>query len=342
MACRADRPTHDASAQDGCRARRPAARSGSAQGRPRVHRELCDEALDTYDPTEAEHRRVAAADGRKVDVHIDQAGRHGTIDIVASTDTGDAIDFETVTHAAADLKQAGSTETLDVRRSMALGVIARHYLGHGLGPATKPRQVTINVHLRDQQIGRCDTTRAPISVEQVKGWCTHPDTHVTIRPVLDLNEHIRVDGYEVPDRLARQAAERDGTCIHPWCTQPARSCDNDHCDPYDQGGTTSTDNIAPGVEDTTAPRPTDDGATNSSDPAPTSGNDPAATGTTATASAPPTSADSLPTEHGGCVVVLRHGRARPMVPRVGILGAGRGRRVASTWWAVAGSCSPDS
>ena len=82
-------------------------------------------------------------------------------------------------------------------------------------------------------------------MEQVKSWCTHPDTHVTIRPVLDLTEHIRVDQYEIPDRLAQQAAERDGTCIHPWCTQPARSCDNDHCIPYSEGGTTSTDNIAP-------------------------------------------------------------------------------------------------
>ena len=124
-------------------------------------------------------------------------------------------------------------------------MIARHYLGHGLGPATKPRQVTIHVHLRDQEVGRCETTRAPISVEQVKGWCAHPDTHVTIRPVLDLNDYIRVDGYEVPDRLAHQVAERDGTCIHPWCTRPARCCDNDHCVPYGEGGTTGTDNIAP-------------------------------------------------------------------------------------------------
>ena len=66
-----------------------------------------------------------------------------------------------------------------------------------------------------------------------------------IRPIKDLNEHIRVDAYEVPDRLADQADERDGTCVHPWCTRPARGCDKDHCQPYDRGGTTSSDNIAP-------------------------------------------------------------------------------------------------
>ena len=71
---------------------------------------------------------------------------------------------------------------------MALGVIARHYLGDALntghepGPLVKPRQVTINVHLRDPDTGRCDTTRAPISVDQVRSWCTHPDTQVVINP----------------------------------------------------------------------------------------------------------------------------------------------------------------
>ena len=214
---------------------------------------LCQEALDAFDPAEAEARRVAAAENRRVRVHLDQAGRHGTVDADAVLDTADGLDLETaVAQAAAELAAAGSTDTLDIRRSQAVGVIARHYLGdllnagrEGPGPRTKPRQLNINVHVRDQDTGRCETTRSPISVEQVKGWCTHPDTQVTIRQVIDLNEHIRVDQYEVPDRLDHQVTERDGTCIHPWCTRPAISCDDDHCVPYDDGGPTSSDNIAP-------------------------------------------------------------------------------------------------
>ena len=82
---------------------------------------LCQEALDTFDPDEAEARRVAAAESRRVDVHPD-AGRTGTVDVIASTDPADALDLETaVAQAAAELKAAGSTESLDVRRSMALG-----------------------------------------------------------------------------------------------------------------------------------------------------------------------------------------------------------------------------
>ena len=211
------------------------------------------------------------------------ADRTGTVEVAASVDLADALDLETaVAQAAAELKAGGSTESLDVRRSMALGVIARHYLGDALntgresGPLAKPRQVAINVHLRDQDTGRCDTTRAPISVEQVQAWCTHPDTQVIIRPIRDLNDHIRVDAYEVPDRLADQADERDGTCVHPWCTRPARGCDKDHCQPYDRGGTTSSDNIAPLCRHITEPRPTPGGATGSSDRAPTCGPHPPA------------------------------------------------------------------
>jgi len=63
-------------------------------------------------------------------------------------------------------------------------------------------------------------------------------------PVIDLTEHLHVNQYEVPDRLAAQAAERDLTCVFPWCTRPAESCDLDHVIPYSDGGTTSSDNIA--------------------------------------------------------------------------------------------------
>ncbi len=58
--------------------------------------------------------------------------------------------------------------------------------------------------------------------------------------------------YEVPDRLDEQVTERDGTCIHPWCTRPATSCDDDHCIPYDQGGETSSDQHRPTLP-TTSP-----------------------------------------------------------------------------------------
>ena len=219
----------------------------------RLTERLCREALDTYDPVEAEARRVAAAEARHVDVHIRDADRTGTVDVVASVDTADALDLEAaVAQAAAELKAGGSTESLDVRRSMALGVIARHYLavmlntGREAGPLTKPRQVVDQRAPPRRRTPDAATPPVPRSAwNKCKSWCTHPDTQVIIRPIRDLNHHIRVDAYEVPDRLADQVDERDGSCIHPWCTRPARGCDKDHCQPYDRGGTTSSDNVAP-------------------------------------------------------------------------------------------------
>jgi hypothetical protein len=214
---------------------------------------LCQEALAHFDPDAAEERRQAAMDRRRVEVHSRDADPAGTLDISATTDTADGLDLDTaLNQVAAELKAAGCTEPLDVRRSMALGLLARRQLGldlnygrEGSGPLVKPRQVTINVHLHDQQIGRCETTRSPITVEQVKGWCTNPDTQVNIRPIKDLNDHIRVDQYEVPDRLDDQVTERDGTCVFPWCTRPVQSCDDDHTVPYERGGPTCSCNIAP-------------------------------------------------------------------------------------------------
>ena len=65
------------------------------------------------------------------------------------------------------------------------------------------------------------------------------------QPVIDLDEHIHVGSYEVPDRLAEQIDLRDATCVFPWCTRTARRCDHDHVVPHSDGGTTCSCNIAP-------------------------------------------------------------------------------------------------
>ena len=63
--------------------------------------------------------------------------------------------------------------------------------------------------------------------------------------MIDLHDKVRVDQYEVPDRIAEHAQLRDGGCVFPWCTRPARSCDIDHIVPAARGGETATDNLAP-------------------------------------------------------------------------------------------------
>uniref|UniRef100_UPI003569AD0A HNH endonuclease signature motif containing protein n=1 Tax=Nocardioides sp. TaxID=35761 RepID=UPI003569AD0A len=49
----------------------------------------------------------------------------------------------------------------------------------------------------------------------------------------------------VPDRIREQSVLLNPTCVFPWCTRSARGCDSDHIQPYDAGGSTASDNIAP-------------------------------------------------------------------------------------------------
>lgn len=50
--------------------------------------------------------------------------------------------------------------------------------------------------------------------------------------------------YVPPAALADFVIARDGTCRFPGCSVPARRCDLDHIVPFDQGGSTSSDNLA--------------------------------------------------------------------------------------------------
>ena len=83
-----------------------------------------------------------------------------------------------------------------------------------------------------------ENQRRVVTADQIRIWCANPDAQVIVKPVIDLNEHIHVEGYEVPTRLREQAMLRDHTCVFPWCTRSARKADADHVIPYAEGGTT--------------------------------------------------------------------------------------------------------
>jgi 5-methylcytosine-specific restriction endonuclease McrA len=182
-----------------------------------------------------------------------------------------------VAQGAEALKALGSNDCLDVRRSQAAGQIARNQIALDLTETTgeaavtprwsssersertdettrrKPRQVVLHVHLSEAaitgstglELARVENHRQVVTADQIRTWCASPDAQVVVKPVIDLNEHIHVEGYEVPARLREQTILRDHTCVFPWCTRSARKADADHVIPYAEGGTTSSDNIAP-------------------------------------------------------------------------------------------------
>ena len=97
-----------------------------------------------------------------------------------------------------------------------------------------------NLHL-----ARVEEGRRIVTTDQVRTWCANPDTRVTVRPVIDVEDLVHVEAYEVPDRLQEQAQLRDHSCVFPWCSAPARSADCDHVIAHTDGGPTCSCNLAP-------------------------------------------------------------------------------------------------
>jgi hypothetical protein len=210
---------------------------------------LVEEAMVRFDPEAAEAKRLAAAEQRKFDIDLQHVTHDGVAWVGGCLDVADARDLEhAVQVAAADLAALGSTESLDVRRSQAVGVLARRQLTLDLnapGETTvKARQVVIHVHAAPDGTMTVEGGGS-LSPEQVRAWCTNPDTQVVIKPVIDLNATETTDRWAVPDRMREQVVLRDRTCVFPLCNVNARRCDLDHTQPWHDGGPTTPANLAP-------------------------------------------------------------------------------------------------
>ncbi|MQW76278.1 DUF222 domain-containing protein [Nocardioides sp. dk4132] len=224
---------------------------------------LVDQARVAFDPEGAEKQRREAADGRRFDVHTDKTIHDGIAHVEGVLDLADALDLDTaIRQGAEELATLGSTESLNVRRSMAAGELARRQLAFDLraeaggdsASVVKPRQVVIHVHLSDAAISRdeagiahVEETRSIVFTEQVRDWCSG-DAQVVIKPVIDLEAHHHTDAYAVPDRLVEQTRLTQPVCAFPWCERPARRCDTDHVTAHrtgPSGGPTCSCNLAP-------------------------------------------------------------------------------------------------
>jgi hypothetical protein len=214
---------------------------------------LADEAIATYMPDLAEERRLAHADHRHFTIEQQQFSYAGTAAVHGELDLADAHDLEhAISGLAAQLKDLGSEDSLDVRRAAAVGELARHQMSLDLDTTPTPRrqrQVVLYVHLSQAALAGAGTARLEqgnqlITAGQVKDWCGTAG-QVTVRPVLDLEAHDPVDSEVVPSRHAERTAVRDKTCVFPWCTRPARRCDTDHTIPAARGGPTCPCNLAP-------------------------------------------------------------------------------------------------
>ena len=231
---------------------------------PVVLDRLVEQAIARFMPETAEADATKALEDRHLTFHHRQVSLTGTTYLQAQLDLADALDLDAAITAEAEaLRLAGSVESLDVRRALAAGRLARRQLGlpvedlptgDGKRAHRETREVVLYVHLSEAAISgttggldlaQVNNHRRTVLADQVRSWCGDPDTTVVVKPVIDLDEHIGVAAYEVPVRLADQTEVRDGTCTFPWCARPATSCDTDHVIPHSEGGTTCSCNTAP-------------------------------------------------------------------------------------------------
>jgi hypothetical protein len=229
---------------------------------------LVQEAIDRYDPATAEERRRETADHRRVDIPTHDPV-DGVVHLSGVLDTADAIDLDTaLTRRAKVLGQLGCDEPLQVRRSIALGEMARTDLTLDLeitdpqtGETTRTipgRKIELHVHLTEaaitgtstgagpiSNVGRLGNTGTPVTAEQIRHWCGLTGGTVIVKPVIDLKDCVPVDSYEIPDRLRARVELRDHTCRAPYCNRKAERCDLDHAVPHGKGGPTCPCNLVP-------------------------------------------------------------------------------------------------
>ncbi|MBO9519976.1 MAG: DUF222 domain-containing protein [Nocardioidaceae bacterium] len=227
-----------------------------AQIAPYAHRvslgqvdRLIDQAIAAFMPQTALEIAARAADGRHLTIDHQQISFHGTSLIHGELDLADALDLDKALQAGAEqLKAFGSEESLDVRRSLALGHLAR-----GDQPLDLPaptREVVLYVHvpheaLNNNGITHVESPNQLLTTEQIARWCRAPETRITIKPVIDLNVPLETLAYQPTDRIREHVILRDRTCAFPRCTKNARRADLDHIVEWIRGGRTSTLNLAP-------------------------------------------------------------------------------------------------
>jgi hypothetical protein len=204
-----------------------------------------------FDPAETTRRAREAAEARGVDIRLGEAAitatatgtGTGTVGMEARLDLADALDLEdAVAQVAQDLLQTHPDLSLNARRAMALGIIARGEAGGSR------RQVTIYTHHQaqgpDDPLVEVENTRSVVVPEQVATWCATPGTKVIIKPVIDLAENLTTDTYRPTPAQYEQARLLHPTCVFVGCTRPSRACDLDHLTPWPLGPT-ETWNLAP-------------------------------------------------------------------------------------------------
>jgi hypothetical protein len=217
-------------------------------------KDLLEARIIAVDPARAEARAEAEALDRYVTTGQSE---HGHKTLIARATAGEIIYLVAVVDRIAEvLLQRGDTRPVGVRRSKALGLLARparvlELLGEDVPEAVAPEPTaTLYVHVsRETLTGGDGVARVedvgPITVGQVREFLGETAARVVVRPVLDLADESRpVDCYEATPQLREQMALRQPTSAFPWSPATSRRMDLDHTSGWTAGtGATRIGNL---------------------------------------------------------------------------------------------------
>ncbi len=230
---------------------------------------LVHEARLHFDPDRAgdEEEKSLARRG----VWLRRGKTPATTDVTMTLDTPDAdLLDQTLPRVAADLRDLGDPDPLDVRRARAAGILADPQYALDLmsgrdtaSPTRGTGALDLYVHLTPADLAAdLDGATGAASIERLgaattdllTAWLarhTAAGGKLALRPVLDLDDDGCVDQHDPPPAMREQVLLRDSHCVFPGCRRDSRACDLDHVEEYlplDEGGPpgqTRPDNLAP-------------------------------------------------------------------------------------------------
>ncbi|WP_028650992.1 HNH endonuclease signature motif containing protein [Nocardioides halotolerans] len=232
---------------------------------PVVLDRLVDEAMLRLHAEQRELEQLEALDARHVTIDPATLNHTGIAAMDARADWADLAPFdETLSAVAAVLAQLPEHQhdSLDVRRSVALGILADPARAQALldgdhdAKPSRSRDLVATLELTDLHLLSLDPIVSDADLRShldqvIRQWAGRPDVRLVIKPVRRCGAD---DGsshgdhpewrYSPTARDRETVHRRDRTCVHPHCTRPARHCDCDHITPYDQGGPTCPCNLA--------------------------------------------------------------------------------------------------
>lgn len=235
---------------------------------PVVLDRLVDEAMLRLHAEQREVEQLEALDARHVTIDPASLNHTGIAAMDARADWADLAPLdETLSRVAEVLAQLPEHEhdSLDVRRSIALGILADPARAQALldgdldSRPTRIRDLVATLDLGEANLLGLDPVmtdadqRAHLD-QVIRAWAGRPDVSLVIKPIRDhaakstCEDHaIRARITYAPSAQDREILERrDRTCVHPHCNRPARHCDCDHISAFDTGGVTCpTCNLAP-------------------------------------------------------------------------------------------------